>query len=427
MKQYRDSESGYLDKDEADCYFGSVMRDVEIIHVGRTNVIAQGHRYGRRWFIKSIHEEFRDSVVIRRRLIKEFEIHSRLNNPAVVQAVGLEEIEGLGLSIVQEWVEGNTLQEVLGRKELLSSEKRRIIRELVKATAYVHSNGIVHRDLKPSNVMLRDIGRKVVLIDFGLADTSDYVELKASAGTPGYISPEQETSGGANPTDDVYSIGVIMNQLTPCYRSISTRCIGPLAKRPADAGHLLKIIERRDHRPKLILIAVVTFAVALLTGFAVYRINSLENILSRSEKHVSELSLKNSVNLERISSLQDSLLNVKNSLEDANVELSKITEYENLKQDSFIKGCNIIDKELSNADKKIFSKLKSGQLSDYNIRLIELTHQLKNSVESYCNSLESTSLKSHEVDKIRMDLYSYISVKLSEYQEKWLKKINVQI
>lgn len=96
-----------------------------------------------------------------------------------------------------------------------SSERRRIIRDLIEAVAYLHSRGVVHRDLKPSNVMIRDVGKEVVVIDFGLADTSDYVELKGGAGAPGFISPEQMKSGGADPADDIYSIGVIMKLLPP--------------------------------------------------------------------------------------------------------------------------------------------------------------------------------------------------------------------
>lgn len=205
-----EQESGYIGMEESGCYIGSAMRDVEILHITATNIIARGRRYGRQWFIKGLREEFRDSTAMRRQLLKEFEIHSRLRHPSVVQVVGLEEIEGVGLCIVQEWVEGTTLREALRKGALNAHDRKQLMYRLTDTVASLHRSGVVHRDLKPSNVMIRNIGREIALIDFGLADTSDYMEWKQPAGTTGFISPEQLQSGGADPADDVYSLGVLM-------------------------------------------------------------------------------------------------------------------------------------------------------------------------------------------------------------------------
>ena len=214
-------ESGYLGPDEVECYVGSEMHDVEVLRITGSNVIARGRRYGRVWFIKGLREELRRSTAMRRQLLKEFDIHSRLHHPSIVRAMGLEEIEGLGLCIVQEWIDGITLREALRNETLSSHDRRRIVHEVTEAVAYLHSRGVVHRDLKPSNVMIRDIGHEVVLIDFGLSDSDDYVEGKQPAGTPGFISPEQEVSGGADPADDVYSLGVMIREVYPRYTSVA--------------------------------------------------------------------------------------------------------------------------------------------------------------------------------------------------------------
>ncbi|MDE7397553.1 MAG: serine/threonine protein kinase, partial [Muribaculum sp.] len=214
-------ESGYIGSIESDCYVGSTFRDVEVLRTTKINIIARGRRYGRMWLLKGLREEYRDSTAMQRQLQKEFEIHSRLLHKSIVHIAGMEKVDGLGLCIVQEWVEGITLAEAMQTGQINSAERRRIIHELTEAVAYIHSQGIVHRDLKPANVMIRDIGREIALIDFGLADTSDYVEIKAPAGTVGFISPEQEDTGGANPADDVYSLGIIMAELTPGYTAIA--------------------------------------------------------------------------------------------------------------------------------------------------------------------------------------------------------------
>lgn len=419
-----DTESGYIGISGDFCHIDAEMRDIEVIRVTKTNIIARGRRYGRQWFLKGLREEIRDSAVMQRQLQKEFDIHSRLQHPSVVQAVGMENIHGLGWCIIQEWVEGITLHEALEKDNLNSSEKRRIMRKLVETVAYLHSRGIVHRDLKPSNVMIRDIGKEIVLIDFGLADTADYVEMKGPAGTAGFISPEQADSGGAVPADDVYSLGVIMAGLTPCYSAIARRCLLPLGKRLSDARRLDKLLKRHDRRPKILLYTLIGIAITILTAFAVWRIRSLERAVHYSDIKVLELSDRNAENDTLILSLKDSLAIVRDNLYKAKDELTKITEYENLKQSTLREGYLQIDDVLNRAHINTFSKLTTEDLPDYTDKLIGLTNNLKTVVEDYCHHLESTPLSRQDVEKIRSDIYNYQAIKLSEYQNKWLKNLN---
>ena len=424
MNQCEEPESGYIGANEAAFYTGSVMRDVEVLHVTKTNVIARGRRYGRQWFLKGLRAEYRDSPSMKRLLLKEFEIHSRLHHPSIVQLVGLEEIEGIGLCIIQEWIEGPTLSELLRNGELSSSDRRRIIHELTAAVAYLHSRGVVHRDLKPANVMFRNVGRELVLVDFGLADSSDYIELKQPAGTPGFVSPEQTSRGGANPADDVYSIGVIMRETCPHYDRISRRCIGNSTRRYADAGKLLQALHRRDRLPKTVLSIVI--AATLITGsfFAIKQIIWLENSARESDSVVSELSEKNARNTALVSTLQDSLSCVHLRLADAENELTKVKEYERLRNEFLSRGYRLVDDVLNKADREVFSKLTPSELPEYTPLLIKLTGRLGNTIENYHSSLAPSALSRDDAAKIKADIYNYQAIKLSEYQNKWLKRIN---
>lgn len=424
--QSRESESGYITAIDTDISLVSEMHDVEILLISKTNVIARGRRYGRQWFLKGLREELRDSAAMQRQLLKEFEIHSRLHHPSVVQVIGMEYVSGLGLCIVQEWVDGITLQEVLDKQKIKTSERRRMIRDLTKAVAYLHSRGVVHRDLKPSNVMIRDIGKEVTVIDFGLADTSDYVEIKGAAGTPGFISPEQMKSGGADPADDVYSLGVIMKLMaSSAYSSIARRCIAPEGRRPADAGHLLKMIRSQDRLPKII--AGIAVAIVAIAGFAVValHIHKLEQSAYDSAGKVTVLKNENNENLSRIASLNDSLSMLKGNLDDANDRLNGISEYENLKKSVFQEGCRRIDDILIRADRNIFSKIPQDDVFSYNDNLFRISEKLKTAVEAHLQScLQSASVSGGDIDNIRTSLYTYEGVKLSEYQEKWQKRTN---
>lgn len=416
-----EQESGYIGMEESGCYIGSAMRDVEILHVTATNIIARGRRYGRQWFIKGLREEFRDSTAMRRQLLKEFEIHSRLRHPSVVQVVGLEEIEGIGLCIVQEWVEGTTLREALRKGALNAHDRKQLMRRLTETVASLHRSGVVHRDLKPSNVMIRNIGREIALIDFGLADTSDYMEWKQPAGTAGFISPEQLQSGGADPADDVYSLGVLMREVCPSYGGIADRCTGSLTRRPKDAGELLKILERRSRRPKAIAIIVIAIAAILLSAFAVRRISALDDAAADTQRHIAVLTEENESNSSLVTTLRDSLSDVRCKLSDTEKELNRVKEYENLRQSILNEGFRRIDNILRENDRKI-SEIPSDSFDEFNTVYSRILNEPNNVIEKYYSTLDNTNLSNEDLETILGDLYNYNAIKQAVYIKKWIKK-----
>lgn len=423
MNKIKDTESGFITSPGTDCYTGSEIRDVEVINVTKTNIIACGRRYGRKWFLKALRKELRDSTVMRLQLQKEFEIHSRLRHPAVPQVVGLENVEGLGLCIVQEWIDGTTLYEILEKKKLSASERRRIIRELISAVAYLHSRGIVHRDIKPANVMISEIGREVVLTDFGLADTADYVEIKAPAGTRGFISPEQESAGGANPADDVYSLGIIMRAMVPGLRRLAAGCAGPVASRPKDAGELLKLIDSREKKPRIILWITASL---LIVGFALlglYRIRSLEKSSRAMTEHFGQLSNENTRHVAQVASLEDSLANVKGNLLHANEELEKLTQYDNLKQSAVNEGCRKLDNLLLQLDKEIKAESDSTLRNNYSDKLTHVMETAQHDIATFCTSLEKEGLTKEDIEIINSTLNIHFGIRCSDYQKKWIKSI----
>lgn len=285
----------------------SVMEHVEVIHVSSVNFIARGRRQGRWWLLKGLIEQRRNSPVCRRRLQKEYEIQSRLLGPGVAHTSSLEEIDGLGLCIVEEWIEGKTLKELLRNEALSVKERRRIMRDIVSVVGFIHSRGVIHRDLKPSNIMIRNDGGGVVLIDFGLADTDDYAELKQSAGTPGYVSPEQLRFGGAHVTDDIYSLGVIMRELMPGYGKIARKCTGPVCRRPKNAASLLKILERREKRPLRLLSFSVAAVILALVAAVAFQFSSLGDSFMEAGETVMALDESNGLQVKRVEELKDRL------------------------------------------------------------------------------------------------------------------------
>lgn len=420
MNQFDEQESGYMGNVETDCYVGSAIHDVEVIRETKTNVIARGRRYGRQWFLKGLRKELRDSAVMQRQLQKEFEIHSRLRHPAVPQVVGLENVEGLGLCIVEEWIEGVTLREMLQKENLGSAEKRRLMRDLTETVAYLHSRGIVHRDLKPANVMVRDVGKEVVLIDYGLADTADYVEIKGPAGTPGFISPEQEDSGGADTADDVFSLGVMMRALTPFYKRLANRCTGPLKSRPKDANALLKLIDVRAKKPRIIMGVVATILVIVISALGINRIRSLEKSSRIASEQVSKLSDENARNAALVSSLDDSLSNLNGNLLHAREEILKMTEYENLRRSAISNGCRMLDNLFYRHDRMASADSISDAM-EFAAKIAKFAETTVKAIKDYGESLDNSGLTQEDIETVSSTLTNYYGSQYSKFAQKWLK------
>lgn len=101
-----------------------------------------------------------------------------------------------------------------GEQPLTFEDAARIMRDVARATAHLHSEGIVHRDIKPSNILIDDGTPR--LTDFGLArvTSSDGMRTDSGAivGTPNYMSPEQAAgrTQEVGPASDIYSMGVIL-------------------------------------------------------------------------------------------------------------------------------------------------------------------------------------------------------------------------
>lgn len=120
------------------------------------------------------------------------------------------------LYLVQEWIEGVTLQEKVKRDGPLSeAATRKLLVSLLYVLHQVHANGIIHRDIKPTNIVLRQRDNQPVLIDFGAVKDLYANGLSADGmptgsiviGSPGFMSLEQ-SAGRPVFSSDVYSLGL---------------------------------------------------------------------------------------------------------------------------------------------------------------------------------------------------------------------------
>ena len=130
------------------------------------------------------------------------------SHPGAVRLVDTLE-EGGRFILIQEYVQGRTLQDLLEQGELPEPVIERLILKLIDVVAHAHRLKIMHRDIKPNNIMIGP-DDTVKLMDYGAAKELKDRDISATmVGSRPYMAPEQ-IMGKSQRCSDVWAIGVIM-------------------------------------------------------------------------------------------------------------------------------------------------------------------------------------------------------------------------
>jgi serine/threonine protein kinase len=150
------------------------------------------------------------------RLRREALVGASISHPNLVSVYDVVSTDDGHLVIVMEYVEGETLRQLLSRQgRLPAQEVLRILGGVAAGLDAINERGIVHRDVKPSNILLGANGA-VKVADLGIASDPDRTRITTSGsvlGSLGYMAPEQLSEAPVTSAIDVYALAAVAFEL----------------------------------------------------------------------------------------------------------------------------------------------------------------------------------------------------------------------
>jgi serine/threonine protein kinase len=148
------------------------------------------------------------------RFRREARILARLSHPNIPAIYDIDFSPGK-FSLISQFVDGVNLRQLLGKEGPCQvSEARLWFHQLASALEHAHSLEIIHRDVKPENIIITPDRESAYLVDFGIALSADEAKKLTKSGfvvgTPGYMSPEQQSGEELDKRTDVYSLAVTL-------------------------------------------------------------------------------------------------------------------------------------------------------------------------------------------------------------------------
>jgi eukaryotic-like serine/threonine-protein kinase len=217
----------------------SRYRVIEEVGQGGMAVVYKAHdeTLKREVAVKVLHAHLLSETESKTRLEREAQAVAKLHHDNIVQIFDYSGDNAGASYIVTEFIEGQTLKQFIANRKPPPPEVAALIAiEVGGALMHAHSLGIIHRDVKPENVMVRKDGL-LKLMDFGVAQIMDLERMTVTGqllGSPAYMAPETLEGKQLDVRTDVFSVGIMLYQLSTGALPFSGRNPHEVLKRIAE-------------------------------------------------------------------------------------------------------------------------------------------------------------------------------------------------
>lgn len=198
---------------------GNRYEIIEVLGTGGMAVVYKGRDVvlNRMVAIKVLKQEYNKDEEFVKKFQKESQAAASLSHPNIVNVFDVGYSSEVHY-IVMEIVNGNTLRDYLNNMQGFMKEEAiiNIGLQIASALSQAHQNDIVHRDIKSQNILVNEHG-SIKVTDFGIAraaTTATIVNTKEVIGSVHYSSPEQARGGIVDSRSDIYSLGILLYELT---------------------------------------------------------------------------------------------------------------------------------------------------------------------------------------------------------------------
>lgn len=253
--------------------------------------LAQDVRLGRSVALKLPYPGLGGDSATRTRFLREARLASSLDHPNICTIYEVGEAEDR-LFIAMQYVEGETLKQVIGGRPLGLDSLLSISLQVADALAAAHSQGIVHRDVKAQNIIVTPRGQAKVL-DFGLAklleradeETETHLTMTGAVmGTPASMSPEQARGERVDHRSDIFSFGVVLYEMATGRIPFTGRSKADVISALLNQPHTPALELNKETTPRLS--AVIDRALAKETNA---RYQTMEEVISDLRQVIGEV------------------------------------------------------------------------------------------------------------------------------------------
>ena len=231
-------------------YIGANIGTVTLVKVlghGAMGAVFIGYQttLKRQVAVKILPKSLASSTKAQQMFRDEAETVGILSHPNIVPVYEMGETSDFFFQVMQ-LVVGHDLRTIIGQarrhpvptKRILPLlETIRYICQVLDALGYAHEEGVFHQDIKPANILVDDRFKRSLVADFGIARTvwAEYSSTSVLVGTPAYMSPEQAACAAIDGRTDIYSVGVMLLEMTAGFLPIRKEPLADMINRKKTA------------------------------------------------------------------------------------------------------------------------------------------------------------------------------------------------